>query len=271
MLLFISVLLFFESPSALQVLVSTCHNRFVQAFTFAAPALETVLFLTPIQAQVPRYHWTAGETTRFLIQRDPYFDDPKAAVETVTLDGDYKPPTVERLTEKVLSVSASGAATLRLTLTPEPGFEDDAQPQAALSRTVVVSASGKVISVLGPVLGSSPAEKDLLRGFPSVPPVWRMAKDNLVVDDCLEPLAATQSTSPDHDGTLLQTTQVSGAGHTVFDCHRGQLVRSVWTRTIILSLTMTKRGRRGSDDFGHVVPSSRVVQTLSIECRPNLP
>jgi hypothetical protein len=28
---------------------------------------------------------------------------------------------------------------------------------------------------------------------------------------------------------------------------------------------MTGRGRRGSDDFGHVIPNSTVVQTLTIE------
>ena len=243
---------------------------------FAPTALAlTALFIAspaPVEAQAPRYHWTAGETARFLIQRDPYFDDPKAAVETVTSDSDYKPPTVERLTEKALSVSANGTATLRLTLTPEPGFEDDTLPQAPISRTVVVSALGKVISVSGPALGSSTAEKDLLRGLLlPVPPTWRMTKESLAVGDRLEPLAVTQSTSPDHDGTLLQTTQVSEAGHTVFDCRRGQLVRSVWTRTIILSLTMTGRGRRGSDDFGHIVPNAQIVQTLSIERRADLP
>ena len=244
----------------------------MNAFIFAVLAFAPVFFPAPAPAQSPRYQWTAGETARFLVQRDPYFDDPKAAVETVTLDSDYKPPTVERLTEKALSVSASGTATLLLTLTPEPGFEDDTLPQTVISRTVVVSAFGKVLSVLGPALGGSPAEKDLLRGLLlPVPQVWRRTKDTLAVGDRLEPLAVTQSTSPDHDGTLLQTTQVSETGHMVFDCRRGQLVRSVWTRTIILSLTMTKRGRRGSDDFGHVVPNAQVVQTLSVERRADLP
>lgn len=255
----------------LQSVPKSSHNLRMDIRTLAVLAFIGLSLKLPAAAQAPCYHWTRGETVRFLIQRDPYFLDPKAAVETVTSEGEYRPPVVERLTEKVLTVAADGTATLAVTLAPEPGFEDDTHPQAAISRTVVVSASGKVISVLGPALGSSPAEKDLLRGLPSVPPVWRMAKDNLAVDDCLEPLAVTQSTSPDHDGTLMQTTQVSETGHTVFDCRQGQLVRTVWIRTVTLSLTMIGRGRRGSDDFGHVVPNSRVVQTLSVECRPDLP
>ena len=71
--------------------------------------------------------------------------------------------------------------------------------------------------------------------------------------------------SPDHDGTLLQTTSAAQSDHVVFDCRRGQLVRSVSTKTITLSLVMTGRGRRGSDDFGHVVPNAQVVQTLTVE------
>lgn len=236
--------------------------------TFALAALVCAALL-PTQAPAPRYQWTPGETVRYLIQRDPYFDDPQAAIETVTSDADYKPPVVERLTEKALAVSADGTATLVVTLAPEPGFEDDANPQAAISRRMTVSASGQVLSVSGAALGGSPAERDLLRGLVSIPPNLRKRKDALAVEDRTEPLVVTQSTSPDHDGTLLQTTQVSEAGHTVFDCRRGQLVRAVWTRTITLSLTMTGRGRRGSDDFGHVVPNSQVVQTLSVERQAN--
>jgi len=217
----------------------------------------------------PRYHFAAGETVRYLIQRDPYFDAPQDAIETVISEGDYKPPTVERLTEKVLSVSADGAATLLLTLTPEPGFEDDAQPQGIISRTVVVAALGKVVSVLGPALGSSPAEKDLLRGLSPVAPTWRLRTGGLAVDDHSEPPMLVQSTSPDHDGTLLQTTQIAGTAHTVFDCRSGRLVRTVCTRTVTLSLTMTGRGKRGSGDFGHVVPNAHLIQTLSVERQPS--
>ena len=228
---------------------------------FLGAVLDTGSALPP----PPCYHWTRGETQRFLIQRDPYFEEPKAAIEAVTLDGEYQPPTVERLTETVRSVAADGTATLAVTLGPEPGFEDEDHPQAAISRTVTVSAFGRVLSVAGAALGSSPAERDLLRGFVSISPDVRTRKYGLAVEDRAEPLVALQSTSPDHDGTLLQTTQVAGTQHCVFDCRRGQLVRSVSTRTITLSLTMTGRGRRGADDFGHVVPNAQVVQTLSVE------
>ena len=204
---------------------------------------------------------------RFLIQRDPYFEEPKAAIEAVTSDGDYQPPTVERLTETVLAVKADGTATLQVALTAEPGFEDEERPQAALSRTVTVSPSGRVLS--GAALGDSPVERDLLRGLVSITPNLRRREDGLAVEDRAEPLVTTQSTSPDHDGTLLQTTATAETDHAVFDCRRGQLVRAVYTRTITLSLTMTHRGRRGSDDFGHVVPTSQVVQTLSVERQTN--
>ncbi len=238
--------------------------------SFAALALAAVFFALPLPARAaaPRYQFTLGETLRFLIQRDPYFDDPKGAMETVSGE-DYKPPVVERLTEKVESVKADGTATLALTLTPEPGFEDEDAPQAAILRTVTVSPQGKVLSVSGAALGDSAAERDLLRGIVSIPPILSRRKDGLAVETRQSPQAVTQSTSPDHDGTLLQTTSAARADHLVFDCRRGQLVRTVSTETITLSLTMTGRGRRGSDDFGHVVPNAQVVQTLSVERQAN--
>ena len=217
---------------------------------------------------LPRYQFTPEETLRYLIQRDPYFDDPKGAIETVAAD-EYRPPIVERLTEDVLGVKADGTATLLLTLAPEPGFEDEAHPQAALSRTVVVSPLGKVLSVSGAALGDSPAERDLLRGIVSIPPILSRRKDGLAVETRRSPAVVTQSTSPDHDGTLLQTTSATQTDHLVFDCRRGQLVREVCTETITLSLVMTGRGRRGSDDFGHVVPNAEVVQTLTVERQGN--
>ena len=213
----------------------------------------------------PRYQFISGKTLRFLIQRDPYFNDPKTAIATVTTEGEYQPPIVERLTEKALAVSADGTATLRVTLRPEPGFEDEQHPQAAISRTVTVSSLGQVLSVSGPALGGSPAEQDLLRGFVSISRNLRRRKDALAVEDRTSPIAAVQSTSPDHDGMLLQTTTTAETDHMVFECRRGQLVRAVSTKTITLSLIMTGRGRRGSDDFGHVVPNSQVIQTLSVE------
>ncbi len=246
------------------------NTRFLMVFaSFASLTTPALQASSPLPLSSPDYRFVRGETTRFLIQRDPYFDEPKMAMEMVISDGDYKPPIVERLTEKVLSVSADSSATLRLTIAPEPGFEDAAHPQAAISRTVTVSASGQVLSVSGPALGGSPAERDLLRGLVSMSPDLRRREDSLAVEDRAEPPVVTQSTSPDHDGTLQQTTVTAQSDHTVFDRRRGQLVRAVYTRTITLSLTMTHRGRRGADDFGHVVPNSQVTQTLSVERQAN--
>ena len=208
-----------------------------------------------------------GETLRFVIQRDPYFADPKAAIETVANEP-YRPPVVERLTEKVLAVAADGAATLKLTLAPEPGFEDETHPQAAVSRVVVVTASGRVLPPAGSEPQNSPEAQDLLRGI-VLTASMNARKDGLAVEDRSSPPTVARSTSPDHDGTLLQTTSVAKSDHVVFDCRRGQLVRAVSTETITLSLVMTGRGRRGSDDFGHVIPNSQVVQTLTIERQAN--
>ncbi len=231
------------------------------ALAFAA---TSILSPMPAHAAALRYQFVPGETLRYLIQRDPYFDDPKGAMETVA-DDEYRPPIVERLTEKVQEVKADGTATLLLTLTPEPGFEDEDRPQAAVSRTVVVSPEGKVLSVLGAALGSSPAEQDLLRGIVLLTADMQGRKDGLAVETRRSPAVVNRSTSPDHDGTLLQTTSVAQSARFVFDCRRGQLVREVSTLTITLSLVMTGRGRRGSDDFGHVVPNAQVIQTLTVE------
>ena len=161
------------------------------SFAALAGAAVFLALSLPAHADAPRYQFTPGETLRFLIQRDPYFDDPKGAMETVSGE-DYKPPVVERLTEKVLGVKGDGTATLTLTLTPEPGFEDEDHPQAALSRTVVVSSSGKVLSVSGAALGGSPAERDLLRGIVWISPNLSRRKDGLAIRDH----SVTQSTSP---------------------------------------------------------------------------
>ncbi len=232
----------------------------------AALAFAALSAVLPANAQAPpHYQWTPGETTRFLIQRDPYFDEPKTAMEAAASDAAYRPPIVERLTEKVLTVRADGTATLLVTLAPEPGFEDDDHPQAAISRTVTASASGRVLSVSGGALGGSPAVRDLLRGLVLIFPELRRREDGLAVEDQAEPLVVTQSTSPGHDGILLQTTTTAETDHTVFDCRQGQVVRRMLTRIITLSLVMTHRGRRGSDDFGPVVPKTQVRQTLSVE------
>ena len=114
-----------------------------------ALALTTSLLTSAADAQAPHYHFVPGQTLRFLVQRDPYFGDPAGAMETVGEDAAYRPPVVERLTETVRSVAADGAATLKVTLTAEPGFEDDAHPQGLVMRTVRVSATGRVLSVSG--------------------------------------------------------------------------------------------------------------------------
>ena len=245
------------------------NTRLLVAFAFLAfletPHLQAQSPLpSALVSSAPSYHFVRDETLRFLIQRDPYFDDPKAAIGTVAAD-EYRPPVVERLTEKVLGVKADGTATLRLTLAPEPGFEDEDHPQAAISRTVVVSPAGKILSVSGAALGDSAPERDLLRGIVWIPTDLSRRKDGLAIQDHSRPPVVTQSTSPDHDGTLLQTTSATQTDHLVFDCRRGQMVRFVSTETITLSLVMTGRGRRGSDDFGHVVPNAQVIQTLTVE------
>jgi len=173
---------------------------------------------------------------------------------------------VERLTERVVSVAADGTATLLLTLTAEPGFEDADHPQATLTRTVTVRPDGQVQAVAGAALGNGPEERDLLAGIVPLGD-WAAAagKSGLGVMTRAQPPVAVTSESPDHDGTLLQTTRAVRTDRIVFDGKRGRLVRRVSTLTVAISLVMTGRGRRGSDDFGHVVPTVQVVQTLTVE------
>ena len=243
----------------------------MNASFFTVFTLAPLLLMPPANAQaLPRYHFVPGQTLRYLIQRDPYFADPKGAMGADDPNAPYLAPSVERLTEKVLSVGADGAAALSVTLTPEPGFEDEAHPQAPLTRTVTVTASGRVLSVSGGPLGNNSlgegaAERDLLRGFAPLPPGAKARPDGLLVTTQTSPAQTIRSTSPDHDGTLLQTTSAATTTHLVFDCRRGQLVREVSTEIITTSLVMTGRGRRGSDDFGRVIPNAHVLQTLTVE------
>ncbi len=241
----------------------------MNAFILAVLACAAFLMTLPAAAQspAPRYRFTPGQTLRFLIQRDPYFADPEGAMETVNPDAPYRPPIVERLMEKVLAVSADGTATLLVTLTAEPGFEDDERPQATLSRIVTMTASGKVLSVSGASLGNSPAEADLLRGIAALMPGGSARQDGLAVGTQRRPVTVIENKAPNHDGTLLQTTTAAETDRMVFDCRRGRLARVICTKTITASLTMTGRGRRGSDDFGHVVPNVRLVQTLTVEAQ----
>ncbi len=234
-----------------------------------------------------RYHFTPGQTLRYLVQRDPYFDDPAGAVETTDPDAPYKPPVVERLTEEVLAVGSDGAATMRVTVATEPGFEDEAAPQPPVTRTVRVTPLGQVLT---PV--DDPAMRELLRAFFRLPtaPVgpgetWKgtefqganRVRTDLaltavqygnrgwaVITQVLPPTVA-ESRSPDHDGTLLQTTRSTQSDRIVFDVGAGSLRRQVSTLTVLLSLIMTGRGARGAADFGHVIPTVRVIQTMTIE------
>ena len=252
---------------------------------------------TPAHAQTPdapaalRYKWTPGQTLRYTLQRDPYFADPARAIETADPRTPERPPIVERLTERVLSVGPDGTATLRVSVGPEPGFEDGSRPAAPV--TLTVASDGRVTSPLP--AGAGP---DFLRAFfrlpegPASPGAsWQGVssrgrqpaateisltslssggRGRAVFAQTLPP-AEVQSTSPDHDGTLLQTTRTDGADRIVFDVEGGSLVRQTSRLTVTVSLVMTKRGARGVADFGRVVPNVVSVQTMTIERRDDLP
>ena len=70
---------------------------------------------TPAAPVNLRYQFAPGQTWRYLVQRDPYFDHPTRAVETTDPNLPYKPPVVKRLTEEVLAVGTGGTATGRVT------------------------------------------------------------------------------------------------------------------------------------------------------------
>ena len=263
----------------------------------AAFAALTLLPLAA-RAQAPdaaitlRYKWTPGQTLRYTLLRDPYFADPARAIETADPRTPERPPLAKRLTERVLSVSSDGSATLRVSVGPEPGFEDGTRPLPSV--TLTVAADGRVMSPplpagAGPDLlraffrlpngpastgaswpgtsarGRQPAATEMtLTGFSGVKGVQAVLVQTL-------PPAQVQSTSPDHDGTLLQTTRTAGADRIVFDVAAGSVVRQTSTLTVTVSLMMTKRGIRGVTDFGRVVPNVVTVQTLTIERRDDLP
>jgi len=242
---------------------------------------------------VLRYKFVAGQTLRYLVMRDPYFNDPARAVETADPRAPFRPPVVERLTERVQSVRADGTAVVAVTLGPEPGFEDPEVPQPLVTRTVTVTRVGQVLSP-----AFEPALPDLLRVFfrlPATParvgaawrgpaprgpemvdatstlsPQSRPALGLAVIDRTLPPLV-TQGRSPDHDGTLLQTTRGTQTDRLVFDTRTGGLRRQTSVLTVMLSLVMTGRGARGSADFGHVIPNVQVTQTLTIERKDDPP
>lgn len=235
-----------------------------------------------------RYQFTPGQTLRYLIQRDPYFADPAGAIETTDPNTPYRPPVVERLTEKVLAMGRDGMATIRVTVVPEPGFENETVPKSAVSQTVQVTPLGQVLSPL-----PETAQGDLLRAFfrlPAMPvqpgSVWKTAEawgadmalmkvdgghEGLAVITQTPPPSVVESRSRSHDGLLVQTTRRTQSDHLVFDLKAGNLRRQRSTMTIMLSLVMTGRGARGADDFGHVIPRVQIVQTLTIDRRDDLP
>ena len=228
-----------------------------------------------------RYKFTAGEKLRYLVMRDPYFADPAGAVNLTNPRAPYKPPSVERLTEEVQAVQRDGTATLKVTVGPEPGFEDEANPISPLSQTVTVTPLGQVISPAAPAAGFLRAFFRLPASLPGT--AWKgvafrgtaPVETALTLDTVREgglavitqtlPPSETKSTSPDHDGTLLQTTQAAQTDRIVFDAGAGNLLRQTSALAVTMSLTMTNRGRRGAADFGHVIPNLQVVQTMTIE------
>lgn len=249
----------------------------------AAPLFLLPILPVPAQAPAPavtlRYHWTAGQTLTYLVQQDPDFADPAGALTAA----EYQAPAVTRLTEEVQSVARDGAATLKVTQIAAPGFEDDAHPEPPTVWIAVVTTQGEVSGTHMP--------EALTAAFPRLPagPVrlgasWagpggmrltlaalRGGPKGLAIVTQSFPAAVGERRTPDHDGTLLQTTRTTQAGRIVFDLSRGQVARQGQTRTAVATLVMTGRGRRGADDFGRVVPNVQAVQTLTMERQENAP
>ncbi len=253
----------------------------------AGPLFLLPMLPAPAEAPTPavtlRYRWAAGQTLTYLVQQDPYFADPAHALAAAEPDAAYAAPTVTRLTEEVQSVARDGAATLKITQTAAPGFEEEAPPEPPTVWTAVVTARGEVSGIrtpealtvafprlpAGPVrVGASWAGPDgmrltltALRGGPS-----GLA---IVTQTC--PAATGKRRTPDHDGTLLQTTRTAQAGRIVFNLSHGQVTRQVQTLTVTATLVMTGRGRRGVADFGRVVPNVKAIQTMTMERQENAP
>jgi len=277
-----------------------CHNARMNLRPFLGLAAFGLVSVPAAQAQPAagpvklRFHFVPGQRLRYLVQRDPYFDDPAGAMATTDPDAAYKPPVVERLTEEVLSVGRDGTATVRITVAPEPGFEDAADAAKPAAQTVAVTPLGQMIAY--PALYPVPGFVRAFFRLPAAPVrpggMWagktfqgaglvgtRLAlaartgggSRGLVVITQALPPAVAESRSPDHDGTLLQTTRSERADRIVFDIGAGSLRRSTSTLSVTLSLVMTGRGARGSADFGRVVPNVRVIQTMTIERQDDPP
>ena len=250
----------------------------------AVPLLLLPILPAPAEAPAPtvtlRYQWAAGQMLTFLVQQDPYFADPGGALAAAGPDAAYLAPMVTRLTEQVQSVARDGTATLKVTSAPAPGFEDEAHPETPTVRTVTVSSRGEV---------SGAGSREIAQGFPRLPagPVrvgasWagpdgarltltalRGGIKGLAIITQTLPPGLGEARSPDHDGTLLQTTRTTQSGRIVFDLAHGQMARRVQTLTVTASLVMTGRGQRGVADFGRVVPNVQAVQTLTMERQAN--
>ena len=213
-----------------------------------------------------RYRFTPGQTLHYLIQRDPYFADPAGAMETTDLDVPYRAPCVERLTEDVLAVGKDGTSTLKITLEPEPGFEEEGQASPTV-QTLTVTPLGQILSP--PSLAPT---SDFLKAFfrlPTAPLKLGLGRTAWITQTL--PLTVTESRSRGHDGLLQQTTRCVQSDAMIFDLAAGNWQRQSSVLTATLSLVMLERGVRGAADFGRVIPSVRVVQTMTIERRDDLP
>ena len=209
-----------------------------------------------------RYKWTMGQTLRYLVQQDPYFADPASAIETTDLSAPYRPPSVLRLIEQVLAVGKDGTATLRLSLTPEPGFEEEGRPSLA-EQVVTVTALGQVVSG-----DSGLVAPELLSAVFRLPQAVPSAKGAFVILTQDDPPCEMKSITPSHDGLLQQTTQSRRCDRAFFGVGDGMLVRRRISITGSLSLVMIRPRQRAAADFGRVVPNLPIFQTLTIELEP---
>jgi len=251
----------------------------------AVPLLLLPMLPAPAEAPAPtvtlRYRWAVGQTVTYLVQQDPYFTDPARALAAAEPEAAYAAPVVTRLTEEVQRVARDGTATLKITQTAAPGFEEEAHPEPPLVWMAVVTVRGEVSGVKTPEMLTAmfprlPAEPVRVGASWAGPDGTRLTltalrggPKGLAIVTQTFPAATGERRTPDHDGTLLQTTRTAQTGRIVFDLSRGQVARQVQTRTVTATLVMTERGRRGADDFGRVVPNVQAVQTRTMERQEN--
>jgi len=224
-------------------------------FAYLPPLFARTASDSPLQ-----YKWVTGQMIRYLILRDPYFADPQKCIETADPNAPYRSPIVSRLTEKVLSVDSDGTATLQVTISPEPGFEDDSHPQPPITQTVTVNRSGEMTD--GSAASHSTEMLAAIFRLPTDPPPVR---NGVSVITQAGPPTVQKATSPSHDGILLQTTQSRRQDRVVFDTYAGNVLRRTETITGSLSLVMIRPKQRSGADFGRVVPSLPILQTLTLE------